>query len=234
MATKNKKHEWYVKIQLEDFPNEPFKRNIKRALKFIESLPFEEAEILLKKYGKAFVSNLPKQATNVLIRLCTDYEPTPISETNRILFDKDNKVPQKEENEEIKAEEPKLGTTPRLLGNLEALVKFGSSSKDVSESPEKSSSVKEKLGPQRSKAEDYIQAFTNHPYWLMVFLENVILRNPRSPPQPKIVFNTLLELYMQYIDLDQKKNHQYDEDNDGLVPYRDPNEKSEPKDEGKI
>ncbi|KAL0477101.1 vacuolar protein sorting protein VPS11 [Acrasis kona] len=48
-----------------------------------------------------------------------------------------------------------------------------------------------------ANAEDFIDAYSNQAYWLMIFLENVITRNPKSPPQSKIVYNTLIELYLQ-------------------------------------
>ncbi len=54
-----------MKIQLEDV------KNYADALAYIASLPFSEAEHSLKKYGKELVTQLPKETTDLLIKLCT-------------------------------------------------------------------------------------------------------------------------------------------------------------------
>ena len=47
------------------------------ALAYIASLPFDDAEADLKKYGKALVTHLPEPTTELLMKLCTGcYEPT--------------------------------------------------------------------------------------------------------------------------------------------------------------
>jgi hypothetical protein len=72
LARKHGAHDWYLRIQLErsspDFAD---------ALAYIASLPFEDAEADLKKYGKALVSHLPEATTELLMKLCTGcYTPT--------------------------------------------------------------------------------------------------------------------------------------------------------------
>lgn len=76
LAKKHMEHDWYLKILLEDV------KNYEKALAYIETLDFFEAEKNLKKYGKALVSELPEQTTKLLMRLCTDYHPTILAEND--------------------------------------------------------------------------------------------------------------------------------------------------------
>jgi len=69
LASKNNRHEWYLKILLEDL------EEYRKALHYIQTLDFEEADKNLKKYGKILVSELPEETTMVLMKLCTNYQP---------------------------------------------------------------------------------------------------------------------------------------------------------------
>ncbi|KAF2073113.1 hypothetical protein CYY_005582 [Polysphondylium violaceum] len=69
LASKNNRHEWYLKILLEDL------EEYRKALHYIQTLEFEEADKNLKKYGKILVSELPEETTMVLMKLCTNYQP---------------------------------------------------------------------------------------------------------------------------------------------------------------
>lgn len=69
LAEKFEQHDWYLKIQLEDV------KNYDAALDYISKLYFSEAERNLKSYGKELVNRLPEKTTQLLIRLCTGYEP---------------------------------------------------------------------------------------------------------------------------------------------------------------
>ncbi|XP_067666114.1 vacuolar protein sorting-associated protein 11 homolog [Haliotis asinina] len=69
LAEKHAKHEWYLKIQLEDI------KDYHKALEYIGKLDFDEAENNLKQYGKILMSEVPQQTTQLLKRLCTDYKP---------------------------------------------------------------------------------------------------------------------------------------------------------------
>ncbi|KAL9645481.1 hypothetical protein ABK040_000755 [Willaertia magna] len=103
LAMKHHQHDWYIKIHLEeDLLDESIKtENLRRALKYIESLDFNDAEHYLLLYGKQFVNSLPKETTNVLIRLCVDYFPVHPLENNRTL-DTDIKTMYKRMNENLK------------------------------------------------------------------------------------------------------------------------------------
>ncbi|XP_064651834.1 vacuolar protein sorting-associated protein 11 homolog [Lineus longissimus] len=70
LAEKHSEHDWYLKIQLEDI------RDYQKALKYIGKLDFYAADGNLKKYGKMLMSEVPKQTTELLKRLCTDYKPS--------------------------------------------------------------------------------------------------------------------------------------------------------------
>lgn len=69
LAEKHNKHEWYLKIQLEDI------RHYQAALSYIASLHFEAAESNVKQYGKVLMTEAPRETTDLLKRLCTDYRP---------------------------------------------------------------------------------------------------------------------------------------------------------------
>ena len=70
LAEKYEQHDWYLKIQLEDI------QDYKKALKYMQRLPFRDAEANLKNYGKVLVNNSPEETTQLLKLLCTGYEPT--------------------------------------------------------------------------------------------------------------------------------------------------------------
>ena len=44
-----------------------------KALQYISTLDFLEAENSVKNYGKILVSNIPEQTTNFLMKLCSNY-----------------------------------------------------------------------------------------------------------------------------------------------------------------
>lgn len=163
LAKKHEEHEWFLKIQIEDLQKEEEgskkKKNYKKALKHIESLEYSKVEKYTKLYGKVLVSQLPKQTTNLMIRLCTNYLPTPPKEKNR--------------------------------------------------------SVRMEGSGRQAKTEDFIHCFSNSSECLLVFLENVIQRKPQ---QQTIVYNTLIELYLKFmdstkpIDIDTEKDEKYNYD----------------------
>ncbi|XP_070156564.1 vacuolar protein sorting-associated protein 11 homolog isoform X1 [Polyergus mexicanus] len=70
LAQKHGKHEWYLRIQIED------KREYKKALEYIATLEFEEAEVNMKKYGNILIENVPNESTQFLKTLCTNYKPS--------------------------------------------------------------------------------------------------------------------------------------------------------------
>ncbi|EFA75946.1 RING zinc finger-containing protein [Heterostelium album PN500] len=69
LSLKHNQHDWYLKILLEDIKDD------QKALDYIQTLSFEEADKNMKKYGKMLVSNIPEATTRALMKLCTDYQP---------------------------------------------------------------------------------------------------------------------------------------------------------------
>ncbi|KAF5277458.1 hypothetical protein FQA39_LY18488 [Lamprigera yunnana] len=68
LAKKYKKHDWYIKIELEDH------QKYREALEYISDLNFEYAEMYMKKYGQILIKHVPQDSTNFLKRLCTNYK----------------------------------------------------------------------------------------------------------------------------------------------------------------
>ncbi|XP_076626733.1 vacuolar protein sorting 11 [Colletes latitarsis] len=70
LAQKHARHEWYLRIQIED------KHEYDKALEYIATLEFEEAESNMKKYGSVLIENVPNESTQFLKSLCTNYRPS--------------------------------------------------------------------------------------------------------------------------------------------------------------
>ncbi|XP_071804394.1 vacuolar protein sorting-associated protein 11 homolog [Asterias amurensis] len=70
LAEKHGQHDWYLKIQLEDI------KNYQKSLTYIAKLEFFEAMDNMKKYGKTLMNEVPKDTTDLLKILCTDYKPS--------------------------------------------------------------------------------------------------------------------------------------------------------------
>ncbi|ERN12390.1 vacuolar protein-sorting-associated protein 11 homolog isoform X1 [Amborella trichopoda] len=65
VAKKAGRHEWYLKILLEDLDR------YDEALEYISSLEPNQAETTLKEYGKILVEHKPFETVEILMRLCT-------------------------------------------------------------------------------------------------------------------------------------------------------------------
>lgn len=72
LAEHHNQHVWYLKILLEDL------KDYDKALKYISKLEFAAAERNMKSYGKVLMAEVPEQTTQLLKRLCTDYNPLQI------------------------------------------------------------------------------------------------------------------------------------------------------------
>lgn len=89
LARSHGRHEWYLKILLED------SKDYERAIDYISTLEFKEAEKNMKQYGKAMMNALPQRTTDFLKSLCTFYVPK-ISD-----FGNENKSKQDDSNSVI-------------------------------------------------------------------------------------------------------------------------------------
>lgn len=111
LAQKHAKHEWYLRIQIED------KAEYKKALEYMATLNFEEAELNMKKYGNILIDNVPNEATQFLKNLCTNYSSKTQDKINI------------DSNEHVDRANPEdfihlfLNNSERLVEFLEHLVK---------------------------------------------------------------------------------------------------------------
>jgi len=69
LAKKYKRHDWYLRIQLED------QNSCMDAMEYLAHLSFDEVESNMKKYGKQLMNELPDETTRLLTSLCTDWIP---------------------------------------------------------------------------------------------------------------------------------------------------------------
>lgn len=67
LSKKHEKHDWYIKLQIEDH------QKYVDVLDYISTLSFENAEFYMKKYGNILLQNAPYESTQFLKRLCTNY-----------------------------------------------------------------------------------------------------------------------------------------------------------------
>ncbi|KAF9589980.1 hypothetical protein IFM89_029717 [Coptis chinensis] len=70
VARKAGKHEWYLKILLEDLDR------YEEALQYISGLEPSQAGVTMKEYGKILVDHRPVETIEILLRLCTEEEAT--------------------------------------------------------------------------------------------------------------------------------------------------------------
>ncbi|XP_072981582.1 vacuolar protein-sorting-associated protein 11 homolog [Typha angustifolia] len=66
VARKAGRHEWYLKILLEDLGR------YHEALQYISSLESNQAGVTVKEYGKILVEHMPVETVEILLKLCTD------------------------------------------------------------------------------------------------------------------------------------------------------------------
>ncbi|KAL5134350.1 Vacuolar protein-sorting-associated protein 11 [Glycine soja] len=66
VARKAGRHEWYLKILLEDLGS------YEEALEYISSLESSQAGMTIKEYGKILIEHKPVETIQILIRLCTE------------------------------------------------------------------------------------------------------------------------------------------------------------------
>jgi hypothetical protein len=139
LALRQQEHKWYLKILLEDLHQH------EQALKYIQTLPFEEAEDNLLKYGKQLVSALPQQTLRLLMELCTNYVPKKSDESLPA-------KPKARDSEIIDERDLLMAPAKRAAAQ------------SVSEQEKK-----------KAVAEKFIPLFVSQPLWLMEFLEFIIV-----------------------------------------------------------
>lgn len=69
LAKRHQKHDWYIKLLIEDH------KKYADVLDYLSLLKFENAENLMKKYGNVLIQKIPYESTQFLKKLCTNYKP---------------------------------------------------------------------------------------------------------------------------------------------------------------
>lgn len=80
VAKKAGRHEWYLKILLEDLDS------YDEALEYIYSLDPSQAGVTIKEYGKILVEHKPVDTIEILLRLCTDEGLQPKKGSSKSMF----------------------------------------------------------------------------------------------------------------------------------------------------
>ena len=67
LAELHGKHDWYLRIQLED------SKDYRKALDYMGRLEFDEVEANMRTYGKVLMANVSAETTELLKKLCSNY-----------------------------------------------------------------------------------------------------------------------------------------------------------------
>eukprot|EP00026_Physarum_polycephalum_P001684 Phypoly_transcript_01686.p1 GENE.Phypoly_transcript_01686~~Phypoly_transcript_01686.p1 ORF type:complete len:1051 (+),score=172.81 Phypoly_transcript_01686:443-3154(+) len=226
LAEKHNEHDWYLKILLEDV------NKYDKAIEYIGTLNFFEAEKNLKKYGKSLVSNLPDATTNLLMRLCTTYTPSIPKSASQSVAKVIPAAPAPSStssfanfSQHTAASIANFSTAAASLANFSTSPMSSSpTSTKMSESPMDEHSMRDELlgtskrtaerdilsfdanaaaSDAKAAPEEFIHIFVNQPEWLTKFLEFIVSQGDAPGP----IYNTLLELYLR-----EEKNDSSDND----------------------
>lgn len=118
LAKKHRKHDWYIKLLIEDH------QKYGEVIEYISNLNFDDAEFYMKKYGNILIQQVPSESTQFLKRLCTDYKPYESSILTESLLNGGMAVSQKSDPEEYI--HLFLNNSKRLVEFLEYLIAEGS------------------------------------------------------------------------------------------------------------
>lgn len=78
LAKKHEKHDWYIKLLLEDH------LKYTEAIDYIATLKFNDAELYMKRYGSILIQHAAHESTQFLQKLCTNYRPSTQSKNDII------------------------------------------------------------------------------------------------------------------------------------------------------
>ncbi|KAF4524978.1 hypothetical protein B566_EDAN011906 [Ephemera danica] len=81
LAEKHARHDWYLKIELED------RQQYRKGLDYIAQLNFVEAEASMRKYGLIMLQHIPQETTDFLKQLCLDFRSSskPLISQNELI-----------------------------------------------------------------------------------------------------------------------------------------------------
>jgi len=194
-------NDWIIRIYIEDFgkwndnPRLPeYKLNYKKALRHIESLSLEQAREFMHKYGKKLVAHLPERSTNLLIRMCTNYRYIPTKKQKAITVAQVENVDNIDDRRRIFLTQTACEELHIQDNELVSIAVSGPSAQTFNQN----------LFDQ--SPEDYIFCYAadkdhnQNQYWLMVLLEAITSYHKESIhfSMDKVVYNTLLELYLHF------------------------------------
>lgn len=117
LAKKHAKHDWYLKIQIEDHCK------YSEALDYIRNLDYEEADFYMRRYGNVLILNIPNESTQFLKKLCSDYRPENKPLVSDTMLDGGGRITQKADPEDYI--HLFLNNSTRLVEFLEYLVAEG-------------------------------------------------------------------------------------------------------------
>mmetsp|Transcript_3507 Transcript_3507/g.9503 ORF Transcript_3507/g.9503 Transcript_3507/m.9503 type:complete len:1008 (+) Transcript_3507:108-3131(+) len=202
LARKHHEHNWYLKIMLEDL------QKYSEALRYMYTLDFFECEKNLKKYGKALITAIPAETTQLLMELCTSYKQrlaggamSSASTTKAGLAKRTSNTAIPTSHGDAKALAKPPGDKTIVSSLLEKVGVEVDNEPDVVEIEELrfdeddlSSDVA--LGGSSSNLhatpEDFFHVFVDQPDWLIIFLEYLI----KATKPSSTTVDTLFELYL--------------------------------------
>lgn len=82
LAKKYEKHDWYIKLQLEDH------EKYSEVIDYIANLDFKDAEYYMKKYGNILIQHVPYESTQFLKLLCTNYRSAKEKTVDTVVIEK--------------------------------------------------------------------------------------------------------------------------------------------------
>lgn len=243
LAREVQAHDWFIKLNLQHLPDDEKHTPYLVALQYVESLDFEYTSEFMRVYASQFVEKIPKQTVNLLIRLCVAYFPVSEKYSGSRRIEKDSN---------LNFEKTKQVLKKKITKQVVKVGVFGTEYTDQIDEIDVISD--EGYVPKYSYPKAYLESLMKKPYWLMVFVENIIerilnqtsfknLHDKDNPIISPMVYNTLLELYLyfwensdkftppisvypyrQYQFLDTKETKIVDEESDSLYDIYPPNE----------
>ncbi|KAJ3437722.1 vacuolar protein sorting-associated protein 11 [Anaeramoeba flamelloides] len=186
LCIENEKHEFYLHIKIDIL------KEYKDSLEYISKLPFQLASLFIKQYGKSLMKNIPIKTSDIIFRLCTDWNQNhnefKNKQNNKIKIEKENEIKKKKlkQNNNIKIEKEKEKEREREKENNN---KNGNINKNEN-------------GKQSANFIDYISFLIDYPRILMSLIEKLlpVLENPSSE-----LIQTLFYTYLSIIFNDQRK-----------------------------
>jgi len=219
-----KRHEAIVVMEIEDWPESQDKSHYLRAIYALEQMVknnLEKARELLEIYGERLLDEVPREATNVMIRVWFESLFPESSQSDRSLFLNAS------ENDTSDNESNTRSLSFPIFSKFNDTVpreKIDSGEKD-SEMDDDNDDHEREICPHH-----FVKNFKD-PFWRMVYLESLIFYRhcKTSEAFDPIIYNTLIESYLemarQSADGLAHMLHNPEKKNETHFPYHQPSEK---------